>query len=117
MSHPDEALLTSYVDDALIGAERSEIDSHLIHCRECRTHVVALRDESAFLSDVLVERERPVSVREIVQPTEAGIAMEAQNSVQLEGKKAEQCLKLLDLLEDHDDVQGVHANLEIADPA
>jgi transcriptional/translational regulatory protein YebC/TACO1 len=52
-----------------------------------------------------------------VTPTQAAIVTEAQNNIQLEGKKAEQCLKLLDLLEDHDDVQGVHANLEIADPS
>jgi transcriptional/translational regulatory protein YebC/TACO1 len=45
--------------------------------------------------------------------SEAGLVMEPQNTVTLEGKKAEQCLKLLDLLEDQDDAQNVWANLEI----
>jgi YebC/PmpR family DNA-binding regulatory protein len=46
---------------------------------------------------------------------EASIVMEPQNTVELEGKKAEQCLKLLDILEDHDDVQQVYANLVVTD--
>ncbi|MGH1363071.1 MAG: YebC/PmpR family DNA-binding transcriptional regulator [Calditrichia bacterium] len=52
----------------------------------------------------------------------AGIEMESvkptfipQNTVPLEGKKAEQTLKLLDALEDNDDVQDVYANFEIDD--
>jgi len=44
--------------------------------------------------------------------SEASLTMEPQNTVKLEGKKAQQCLKLLELLEDHDDVQQVHANLD-----
>jgi transcriptional/translational regulatory protein YebC/TACO1 len=46
---------------------------------------------------------------------ESGIIMEPQNVVHLDGKKADQCLKLLEMLEDHDDVQDVYANLEIDD--
>jgi YebC/PmpR family DNA-binding regulatory protein len=52
-----------------------------------------------------------------VEPTESAIVMEPQNTVELDGKKAEQCLKLLDILEDHDDVQNVYANLEVDDEA
>jgi YebC/PmpR family DNA-binding regulatory protein len=48
-----------------------------------------------------------------IKTTEAGIVMEPSNMVHLDGKKAEQCLKLLEMLEDHDDVQNVYANLEI----
>jgi YebC/PmpR family DNA-binding regulatory protein len=44
---------------------------------------------------------------------EAGMTMEPSTVVHLEGKKAEQCLKLLEMFEDHDDVQDVYANLEI----
>ncbi len=38
-----------------------------------------------------------------------------QNTVKVEGKAAEQLLKLLELLEDHDDVQKVHSNFEMSD--
>ncbi len=48
-----------------------------------------------------------------IPSSEATILMEPQNTVELEGKKAQQCLKLLEFLEDHDDVQNVHANLEV----
>ncbi|GKS56789.1 putative transcriptional regulatory protein [Nitrospira sp.] len=38
-----------------------------------------------------------------------------QNSVQLEEKAAEQMLKLVEILDDHDDVQKVHANFDISE--
>lgn len=46
-----------------------------------------------------------------VVPAESGLFMEPQNMVDLDGKKAQQCLKLLEALEEHDDVQHVYANL------
>jgi YebC/PmpR family DNA-binding regulatory protein len=52
-----------------------------------------------------------------IEPVEAAIVMEPQNTVELEGKKAEQCLRLLEFLEDHEDVQNVYANLEVDDQA
>jgi len=36
-----------------------------------------------------------------------------QNTVKLEGDSARKMLKLMDMLEDHDDVQNIHANFEI----
>ncbi|MGB4270338.1 MAG: YebC/PmpR family DNA-binding transcriptional regulator [Spirochaetota bacterium] len=38
-----------------------------------------------------------------------------QTTVHLEGQKASQCLRLIEALEDHDDVQSVHANFDIPD--
>ena len=37
--------------------------------------------------------------------------------VELDAKKAGQCLRLLEVLEDHDDVQNVYANLSFDDDA
>lgn len=45
----------------------------------------------------------------------AEVTMIPSNTVPLDEKQAEAVLKLLDLLEDHDDVQEVHANAEIPD--
>lgn len=39
--------------------------------------------------------------------------MVPQNTVTLRGREAEQTLKLLEVLEDHDDVQTVAANVDI----
>jgi YebC/PmpR family DNA-binding regulatory protein len=38
-----------------------------------------------------------------------------QSTVSLDEKRAEQCLRLIDQLEDHDDVQSVYSNYDIAD--
>ena len=43
----------------------------------------------------------------------AEVAYIPQNTVSLDGKEAEQMLKLMELLEDHDDVQNIHANFDI----
>ena len=53
---------------------------------------------------------------------QAGIAMQSaevtlvpQNTVNLSGKEAEQAFKLLDLLQEHDDIQAVSANCEFSE--
>ena len=48
-------------------------------------------------------------------PREAHLAWKPQNTVMVEEKHAETLLKLLDVLDDNDDVQQVAANFEIAD--
>jgi YebC/PmpR family DNA-binding regulatory protein len=45
----------------------------------------------------------------------AAVEFEPQNTVELSGSKAQQCLKLLETLEEHDDVQNVYANLDVID--
>ncbi|KPK99081.1 MAG: transcriptional regulator [candidate division Zixibacteria bacterium SM23_73_2] len=49
-----------------------------------------------------------------IAPDQAEITMIPQTNVKLEGKEAEQMLKLMDDLEGHDDVQKVYANFDIA---
>ena len=41
--------------------------------------------------------------------------MMPKTTVKVTGKSAQQALKLLDLLEDHDDVQSVYSNLDVDD--
>ncbi len=48
-----------------------------------------------------------------VQPVSAQIAMLPQNLVKLEGKQAQQMIKLMDVLEDQDDVQNLWSNFDI----
>ena len=50
-----------------------------------------------------------------IPTSSAEVVMLPSNLVEIEGKKAEQCLKLLDALEDHEDVQKVFANLDLID--
>jgi YebC/PmpR family DNA-binding regulatory protein len=45
----------------------------------------------------------------------AEISMEASTTIKIEGKNAENLLKLMDALEEHDDVQNVYSNFDIDD--
>ncbi|MFC1840640.1 YebC/PmpR family DNA-binding transcriptional regulator, partial [Thermodesulfobacteriota bacterium] len=45
----------------------------------------------------------------------AEISMVPQNTIKLEGKKAEQMLNLMEAIEDNDDVSNVYANFDIPD--
>ena len=50
-----------------------------------------------------------------IEPEESEIGKYAENSVPLEGVKAQQMLKLIEALEESDDVQNVWANFDISD--
>ena len=55
-----------------------------------------------------------VAVRALgVEPVSAQLAMLPQNYLKLEGSAARQILKLMEILEDHDDVQRVWSNFDI----
>jgi YebC/PmpR family DNA-binding regulatory protein len=45
----------------------------------------------------------------------AEVSMVPQSTVRLEGKAAQQVIRLMDALEDHEDVQNVYANFDIPD--
>jgi transcriptional/translational regulatory protein YebC/TACO1 len=45
----------------------------------------------------------------------AEITMIPLNSVHVAGKEAQQVIKMIDLLEEHDDVQRVHSNVDISE--
>ena len=48
-----------------------------------------------------------------VEPSSAEVAMVPKNYVKLVGKEAQQMLRLMEAIEDHDDVQHVWANFDI----
>ncbi len=50
-----------------------------------------------------------------IEPDEAEVKKIADNNISLTGPKAQQMLKLLDALEDHDDVQNVWENADISE--
>jgi YebC/PmpR family DNA-binding regulatory protein len=73
------------------------------------------RDEDTF--EVTCAPAALNAVREALEkasiPTlTSGVVMAPQNVVHLDGKRAHQCVKLLEALEEHEDVQHVYANLE-----
>ena len=60
-----------------------------------------------------VEPER--SIRDELESSLAEVTFVPQNYVKLEEKAAEQMLKLMEILDEHDDVQKAHANFDIPD--
>jgi YebC/PmpR family DNA-binding regulatory protein len=48
-----------------------------------------------------------------ITPASSSIAMIPQNYIKLEGQQAATMIRLVEALEDHDDVQNVHANFDI----
>jgi YebC/PmpR family DNA-binding regulatory protein len=48
-----------------------------------------------------------------LEPASAEVAMIPQNYIKLQGREAQQMLKLMEALDDHDDVQHVWANFDI----
>ncbi|MCG8382728.1 MAG: YebC/PmpR family DNA-binding transcriptional regulator, partial [Gammaproteobacteria bacterium] len=50
-----------------------------------------------------------------LQPEVAEITMKASTEVELDVEQSEKLLKMLDVLEDLDDVQNVHSNAKLAD--
>jgi len=78
-----------------------------------------VRDEGDIY-EVITDSANFIEVRDAM--AEAGLQWETaeatmipQNQVQLEGKPAETMLKLMDALEDNDDVQNVYANFDISE--
>lgn len=50
-----------------------------------------------------------------IKPLEAKVAMIPITTVQVEGNQAESVLKLMEIFDDHDDVQNIWANFDITD--
>jgi YebC/PmpR family DNA-binding regulatory protein len=59
------------------------------------------------------EKVRDAIVAAGIQPSSAQVAWVAQNYIKLTGSAAQQMLRLVEALEDHDDVQHVSANFDI----
>jgi transcriptional/translational regulatory protein YebC/TACO1 len=73
-------------------------------------------DESAW--EITTPFEAYQSVLEAVkglgiEPDTATVAMLPQNYIKLEGKQAQQMLKLMEALEDHDDTKNVWSNFDV----
>lgn len=74
------------------------------------------REESLFAVTTAprdFEKVRDAIVKSGIQPLSAEITKLPKSTVKLDGKPAEQMLRLMEELEEHDDVQHVYANFDI----
>jgi YebC/PmpR family DNA-binding regulatory protein len=76
-----------------------------------------LRDDGSFWEVVTppeaFEPVRDALVKAGIQPASAELSMLPQNYVKLSGPQAQQMLRLMEALEEHDDVQHVYSNFDI----
>jgi YebC/PmpR family DNA-binding regulatory protein len=102
----------------LVTVERASVD-------EDRVMEVALEAgaddvrEAGDLLEILTAPERLEAVKEALERAKIAVAsaevtMMPQSTVPLSGRHAEQMVRLLEALEDHDDVQTVSSNMDIA---
>ena len=50
-----------------------------------------------------------------IEPASAKVTLIPQNTVKLEGKPAQSMVKLMEALDDHDDVQNISSNFDISE--
>ena len=74
---------------------------------ECRPDAVAIEN----LFHAVNEAVKGLGI----EPATAKVSMIPQNYVKLEGKSAQQMVKLMEALDDHDDVQNVSSNFDISE--
>src|SRR5437588_4527296 len=88
--------------DAAIEAGADDVVSneggHEIYAGQANFHEVAKALEAKF-----------------GEPRKAALTWKPQNTVAIDDDKGEKVLKLMESLEDHDDVQNVYANFEVSD--
>ncbi|MEW6031573.1 MAG: YebC/PmpR family DNA-binding transcriptional regulator [Bacillota bacterium] len=75
-----------------------------------------VRDEGDAYEIVTAPADFPAVLEAVrkadLKVAEAGITLVPQSTVHLEGEEAEKCLRLIEALEDHEEVQNVYANYE-----
>ncbi len=92
-------------DEVLMAA--LEAGSEDVSTTEDGFEVITRPEETFKVKQALIDRGLTVS--------RAEVTMHPKNTVRVEGRDAQQVLRLMDALEDLDDVQHVHANFDIPD--
>lgn len=107
-----------FTKKGIITADKGQTEEdHLMELAlDAGAEDVSVGDE---MFEVVTPPEDLDTVREALEKggvplASAEVTMVPQNTVTLSGKEAEQTLKLLESLQEHDDVQSVSANLDIA---
>lgn len=95
--HDEDTLMAAALD---AGAEDFKVT-------DSAYEIVTGADDLAAVRDKLVAQG--------LEPQSAELSRIPNSTVPLDGKDAEAMLKLLEILEDHDDVQNVFANFDISD--
>jgi YebC/PmpR family DNA-binding regulatory protein len=98
-----------------VPKEKTDEESVMMAALEAGAEDVRTEEETF---DVITAPEDLPAVRQAVEAakipyTLAETTMLPKNTVELQGKEAQQMIRLMEALEDHDDVQHVYANFDI----
>ena len=100
-----------------IVVEKSGVDEEKLMTAAIEAGADDFKDEGdnweIISTPEMFEVTRAAVIATGVQPMSAQIAMLPQNLVKLEGKQAQQMMKLMDVLEDQDDVQNLWSNCDV----
>lgn len=103
----------------LIVFEKGQVDEEKLFEAALEAGADDVKEEATTF-EVIVDPKKFEAVRGSLEQQNfkyllAEITMVPKNTVKLEGKEAEQMIKLMDALEDSDDVQKTYANFDIAE--
>jgi YebC/PmpR family DNA-binding regulatory protein len=99
-----------------IVIEKSKVDEETLMAAALDAGADDLRDDGENWEVITAPAAFDVvseAVRKLVEPDSAAIAMLPKNLTKLEGKTAQQMVRLMEALDDHDDVQKVWSNFDI----
>jgi YebC/PmpR family DNA-binding regulatory protein len=99
-----------------IVIEKSKVDEETLMAAALDAGADDLRDDGEsweVLTAPAVFDAVSEAIRKLVEPDSAAIAMLPKNLTKLEGKTAQQMVRLMEALDDHDDVQKVWSNFDI----
>jgi YebC/PmpR family DNA-binding regulatory protein len=99
-----------------IVIEKSKVDEETLMAAALDAGADDLRDDGdnwEVLSAPAVFDTVSEAVRKLAEPDSAAIAMLPKNLTKLEGKTAQAMVRLMEALDDHDDVQKVWSNFDI----
>ncbi len=104
----------------LITVERKSVDEDKLIGIALDAGADDVNDDSPEFFEITVEPGKLDSVRERLKtggitPVAAELTRVPQSTIPLGEKEAEQIIRLMEALEEHDDVQKVHANFDIPD--
>jgi YebC/PmpR family DNA-binding regulatory protein len=113
------AVAWMFAKKGYIVVEKSKADEEKLLAAVLEAGADDLRDDDDNW-EVLSAPDTFVAVRDAVkqlgvEPASAEVSMIPQNYVKLEGKPAQQMVKLMEALDDHDDVQHVWSNFDISE--
>lgn len=104
----------------MLVLERNQVDEDELLAAALDAGAEDVKDEDPSQFEVITDPSDFEGIKEAIEnkgiPYSFGkVTMVPQNTVKLEGKKAQQMLNLMEALEDHDDVSNVYANFDISE--